>query len=205
MQQRKRIFKITLESKDVVEEFVNRLLQELKIDQARIDVKGNTVTIVLYGTKDIIAYNWQIVRSIAKEVTYFKELEKAGLKKYVHSILQKHVGKTFPLDSLGEVLKAKGYFVRLEENTLVSDAPLEVVAHYAKIIGEVLQNLRTHTRSSSTKKFLATLAAILETDNIDEVKKLGFEKGVLVENEIGHVILTVEWKQALNKILKKVK
>jgi len=202
---RKRVFKITLKDKDSVEEFVNRLLQELKIDQSKIDVRGNTVTITLYGTKDIIAYNWQIVRNLAKEITYLKSLEKAKLKKYVHNILQKHAETTFPLDSLSEVLKAKGYIVRLEENTLVSDAPLDIVVHYAKILGKALQNLRTYTRSSSTKKFLATLAAILETEDLDEVKRLGLEEGVLVENEIGHVILTVEWKQALNKILKKVK
>jgi len=202
---RKRVFKITLKDKDSVEEFVNRLLQELKIDRSKIDVRGNTVTITLYGTKDIIAYNWQIVRNLAKEITYLKSLEKAKLKKYVHNILQKHAKTTFPLDSLSEVLKAKGYIVRLEENTLVSDAPLDIVVHYAKILGNALQSLRTYTRSSSTKKFLATLAAILETEDLDEVKRLGLEEGVLVENEIGHVILTVEWKQALNKILKKVK
>ena len=203
MKLRKRVFKITLKDKDSVEEFVNRLLQELKIDQSKINVKGNTVTITLYGTKDIIAYNWQIVRNLAKEITYLKSLEKVKLKKYVHNILQKHAETTFPLDSLSEVLKAKGYIVRLEENTLVSDAPLDIVVHYAKILGKALQNLRTYTRSPSTKKFLATLAAILETEDLDEVKRLGLEEGVLVENEIGHVILTVEWKQALNKILKK--
>ena len=206
MKLRKRVFKITLKDKDSLEELVNRLPQELKIDQSKIDVRGNTVTITLYGTKDIIAYNWQIVRNLAKEITYLKSLEKAKLKKYVHNILQKHAETTFPLDSLSEVLKAKGYIVRLEEkNTLVSDAPLDVVVHYAKILGKALQNLRTYTRSSSTKKFLATLAAILETEDLDEVKRLGLKEGVLVENEIGHVILTVEWKQALNKILKKVK
>ncbi len=203
MKLRKRVFKITLKDKDSVEEFVNRLLQELKIDQSKIDVRGNTVTITLYGTKDIIAYNWQIVRNLAKEITYLKSLEKVKLKKYVHNILQKHAETTFPLDSLSEVLKAKGYIVRLEENTLVSDAPLDIIVHYAKILGKALQNLRTYTRSPSTKKFLATLAAILETEDLDEVKRLGLEEGVLVENEIGHVILTVEWKQALNKILKK--
>lgn len=203
MKLRKRVFKITLKDKDSVEEFVNRLLQELKIDQSKINVKGNTVTITLYGTKDIIAYNWQIVRNLAKEITYLKSLEKVKLKKYVHNILQKHAETTFPLDSLSEVLKAKGYIVRLEENTLVSDAPLDIIVHYAKILGKALQNLRTYTRSPSTKKFLATLAAILETEDLDEVKRLGLEEGVLVENEIGHVILTVEWKQALNKILKK--
>ena len=203
MKLRKRVFKITLKDKDSVEEFVNRLLQELKIDQSKINVKGNTVTITLYGTKDIIAYNWQIVRNLAKEITYLKSLEKVKLKKYVHNILQKHAKTTFPLDSLSEVLKAKGYIVRLEENTLVSDAPLDIIVHYAKILGKALQNLRTYTRSPSTKKFLATLAAILETEDLDEVKRLGLEEGVLVENEIGHVILTVEWKQALNKILKK--
>ena len=203
MKLRKRVFKITLKDKDSVEEFVNRLLQELKIDQSKINVKGNTVTITLYGTKDIIAYNWQIVRNLAKEITYLKSLEKVKLKKYVHNILQKHAKTTFPLDSLSEVLKAKGYIVRLEENTLVSDAPLDIVVHYAKILGNALQNLRTYARSPSTKKFLATLAAILETEDLDEVKRLGLEEGVLVENEIGHVILTVEWKQALNKILKK--
>ncbi len=205
MKLRKRVFKITLKDKNMVNEFVNRLLQELKIDQTKIDVKENTVTVTLYGTKDIIAYNWQVIRGLAKEITYLRSLEKAKLKKYVHNILQKHVGITFPLDALGEVLKAKGYIVKLEENTLISDAPLDIVVHYAKALGNALQNLRTYTRSSSTKKFLATLATILETNDLDEVKRLGLKEGVLVENEIGHVILTLEWKQALNKILKKVK
>lgn len=205
MKLRKRVFKITLKDKNMVDEFVNRLLQELKIDQTKIDVKENTITITLYGTKDVIAYNWQVVRNIAKEITYLRNLEKAKLKKYVHNTLQRHVGTTFPLDALGEVLKAKGYIVKLEENTLISDAPLDIVVHYAKALGNTLQNLRTYTRSSSTKKFLATLATILEIGDLDEVKRLGLKEGVLVENEIGHVILTLEWKQALNKILKKVR
>ncbi len=203
---RKRNFKITLKDREMVEEFVNKLLEELKIDQSRINVRGTTVTITLYGTKDIIDYNWQIIRAVAKEITYIKEIEKSRLKKYVHSILQKHAGATFPLDALEEVLKAKGFIAKVEYGkTLISDAPFESILNYARMLGKTIHDLKTYTRSSSTKKFLATLAVILETDNVDEVKKLAMREGVLEENEIGHVILTMEWKQALNKILKKVK
>ncbi len=203
---RKRTFKITLKDREMVEEFVNKLLEELKIDQSRINVRGTTITVTLYGTKDIIDYNWQIIRAVAKEITYIREIEKSKLKRYVHNILQRHAGATFPLDALEEVLKAKGFTAKVENGkTLVSDAPFESILNYAKMLGNIIQELKTYTRSSSTKKFLATLAVILETDDINEVKKLALSEGVLEENEIGHVILTMEWKQALNKILKKVK
>lgn len=202
---RKRDLRITINDDRVREEFLNKLLGELKIDNVKVEAKGKTITITLYGTKDVIEYNWNIIKNLKKEIFYLHSLKTSNIKCYPHSFLQKYFKITFPLKVLEFLLKNKGFYAKkLQENVLETDASLEEISELVKRINEVSKELRVITKSLSTKKFLSVLSASLEI-SVEKVKKIAMELGLLIEDERGYAKVTKEWEVAVSEFLRRIK
>ncbi|RLG70790.1 MAG: hypothetical protein DRO23_12860 [Thermoprotei archaeon] len=199
---KKRELRITIENDEIREEFLNKLLKELKIDYVKVGVKGKSIVITLYGTKDIINYNWNIIKKLRKELTYIHTLKQPSkIKRYMHRFLQKLSKTTFPLEVLEVVLKCKKFYAKIINNEILeTNASLDEVLELAKNIGRKLQELRLVTKSSSAKKFLASIMAILNLD-IKEARDLSLKLNVVREDELGFIRLTREWKEAVKKVL----
>ncbi len=200
---KKRELRITIENDELREEFLNKLLEELKIDYVKVDVKGKSIIITLYGTKDVINYNWNIIKRLRKEVTYIHMLKQPSkIKRYLHSFLQKLSKTTFPLEVLEVVLKGKKFYAKIvDDEVLETNASLDEVLELAKDIGKNIQELRLITKSSAAKKFLASVMTILNLDS-EEAKDLSLKLNIAEEDELGFIRLTKEWKEAVREVLK---
>lgn len=198
---KKRELRITIENDEIREEFINKLLEELKINHAKISIKGKSITITLYGTKDTVNYNWNIIKRLRKEVKYIHALKTSlTIKKYPHKLLQKIAKITFPLDVLEVILKDKGYYAKIvNKEFLETSATIDEITELIRKIGEKMRETKTVTKSSSAKKFLV-LASIILQASIKEVRDLGLRLSLLEEDELGFVKLTKEWREALREL-----
>lgn len=198
---KKRELRITIENDEIREEFINKLLEELKINHAKINIKGKSITITLYGTKDTVNYNWNIIKRLRKEVKYIHALKTSlTIKKYPHKLLQKIAKITFPLDVLEVILKDKGYYAKIvNKEFLETSATIDEITELIRKIGEKMRETKTVTKSSSAKKFLV-LASIILQASIKEVRDLGLRLSLLEEDELGFVKLTKEWREALREL-----
>ena len=198
---KKRELRITIENDEIREEFINKLLEELKIDHAKIDIKGKSITITLYGTKDMVNYNWNIIKRLRKEIKYIHALKTPStIKKYPHRLLQKIAKITFPLDVLEIILKAKGYHARIvNKEFLETNATIDEITKLIKEIEEKIRESKIVTKSSSAKKFLVAASIILQV-SINEVRDLGLRLDIFEEDELGFVKMAREWREALQEL-----
>ena len=124
------------------------------------------------------------------------------VKKYEVGLVAKIIQKTFPPLVLVEVLKHKGYHARFlgESNSIESNASLEEVLEVASKVAELNIEAGKISRNTSTRYYIAALSALTGLP-VEEVARLSVKHGLLRE-EGGVYVVTLDWREALNKALK---
>jgi len=165
---------------------------------ARISIERNKLVIELFGAEYDVKVAWyKIRRSLAElwELYRFSKERKIQIETIV-----KEIRSTFPQTFLVESLKLRGYRSFIQENTLYTTAPLEVVFEIASALSRYIKDERIRRASTSTKRLIACIAAGTGTD-IDEIIKIGKALGIIDETDDGKIKLVKDWKTALKIIV----
>ncbi len=187
--------------KDECIKLVELIRENISLPEAVIEVEEHGIRIRLYGYKTDIKNSWNRIKRVLK--IYRESILKTplGYKYSIESIVAS-IRKTFPPQILAKVLEKKGYTAKYSEGYIETNASREEVEEIANRIADVIQEIRFDAPSTTTKYFIAT-ASVVEDKDPREVIDEAIELGLLYRDEDDKVRLRLEWRQALDKYLRR--
>ncbi|NPA85342.1 MAG: DUF2067 domain-containing protein [Crenarchaeota archaeon] len=151
-----RRFVIKCVNEEACYELLNKITEEVSVRWLKGEVEGNKLIIEALG----FPYELKSLRYEIEELK--REIESAAMPYTKVSIeeLPKLAKVTVPVDALVEALRLLGYSARLEDNTLISDAPFSEVVEVMKKMREAMEDEVVRFRlPHSAKKAVAVLSA----------------------------------------------
>ncbi|NOZ31074.1 MAG: DUF2067 domain-containing protein [Crenarchaeota archaeon] len=198
---KKRVFivKIPPMAKENMEKFLERLSKALAGDPVLIKMKGDQLRVEVYGG-EVLAKRTQLgIRKVLDEFTT-PRAPKKGYTRLGRRAIFREAGVAIPLDVLELVLSHLGYDARVEDDELVTRAPVDVVFTFAQEIARVLGELATLEATRTAKKFFMAVGAVTGA-NVLEMIDWGFETETLEEDDEGKLYVTVDWREAVKRVL----
>ncbi len=193
-----RELKITCSNEDEAHKLAQLILENVKLCELSLSIKDNTIRVTLMGLKPEIKSAIIKIRELKRELA----LEKASGRIALSSVdIAKRIRATAPLEPIAIVLARQGYDAKvLKGGILETNAPLEKVLSIASAIATAIQELKFKARGQSTKKFIAAACAATGAST-EEVIDVALKLELLKEDEDGKLVVTKEWRQALNTLL----
>ncbi|NPA05526.1 MAG: DUF2067 domain-containing protein [Crenarchaeota archaeon] len=191
-----RLYTISIPPGDI-EKIIEKVAKAAGPVEAEIRPRKGKLYIVLRGPETVVREAWMRIRNAVSELWELYMFNSTG--RIRADLIAKEIGHTFPVDSLCEALRLRGYRARaLEGGVIEADAPLGLVMELAKRVAEAVEELRFRARPAA-RRLIAAVAAALDAEP-DEVVEAGLEEGVLLEDEEGKVVPSGEWRGLVDRL-----
>lgn len=181
-----------------LEGFLHRLTRLIKTVSASIRVEGDAVRISLSGDKASVM---ESVRAIEELVGEYTASHQDHLNWFKSSLLAEMTGSPVPLDVLSSILRLSGWDAVIEEQSIGTDAPYDVVVEYARKIVKWQGAISDIQASVGAQRLLLAASAYMDKDPRGLVK-LAVEVGVLVKGRGGKLELVYSWPRALKELVR---
>ncbi len=184
---------------DYCEELLNKIMENVKVGWMKAEIKGDSLHMEVRGLPYELRDVWYLIQDLKKEVLVTKGKGERSLDVVTISKLAK---ATAPLDALQIILNKMGYRARVEENTLITNAPIDTIIEITRKYFEIAQDeiVRFKVKGSSAKKF-TIIASIILNMRPEEIINLALSLGLMREGDFKYE-LTKEWRQALKEIIR---
>lgn len=174
------------------------------VNQVLIEFTKSGILIEAYGYETDIKNLWYEVKKTTRSL---REIERGiGLRRYSISLISRIIHDTFPPRLLVEALKKMHYSAEYsdEGDVIVSNADLETVVKTASKISELNKITSRRASNTSTRYFLISASTVTDLE-VEKVVKKAIELGLLEEVDEGKVILRLDWRQALDILIRNIK
>lgn len=174
------------------------------INYVSMQITNKGLLLEAHGYESDIKDLWVEVKKL---IGPLKEIaRKAALRKYNISLITKMIHKTFPPRLLVEVLKRMHHAVEYssDEDCISTNAPLEEVLKLAEKIADLNYEATEMAANTSTRYYIIA-SCILCGMPLENVVELSTNLNLLKRSEGGKYVLAVDWRTALDTLLKNVK
>ncbi len=176
-----------------------------QVELLDIDINNNGLRIRMYGYKSDIRRAWNTIKQIVKTYRMPMGEGRGRIRKISISYIVEKIKHTFPPTILVYILRKMGYQAEFLSDTyeILTDADPEYVVELADRIAGIVEEIKDLVRGTATKYFIIAASILLDTDPRDVIKG-SIQMGILGEEE-GKYIIRVEWRQALEEVIKEEK
>lgn len=201
-----RIFLFSFNNNDEALKFIELLSKHLKGANIIVDLRGTTVRVRIYGSRNDIKSTFLKVKDL---VTIVKVEYKKGLKRYPlkYLLTSSELKSPIPIDLIQDILTLKGFKAEIKRGHVITNASLEDIQQVIKKISETYFRLKNLRASPRAKKVIALMVSLTELP-IKEILEILLNNGVVSKvKNVGTYVLTCKYEDALKvmrKLLKEV-
>lgn len=174
------------------------------VSQVTVEITDKGLIVEAFGYETDIKDLWfEIKRTVGplREIT-----RRSGLRRYSVSLISRIINKTFPPRLLVEVLKKQLYNVEYsgEEDTIVTNADFNEIVRLADKLAD-LNNIASRLTSNTSTRYYIAAGSVLTGLDLEDLVRASLELGLLREVGEEKYALTLDWRVALDILLKNVK
>ncbi len=196
-----RVFTFTFRSPEEALRFVELLSEHLRGANIIVNMRGSSVKVRVYGSRDEIE---DVALRMRDALTVVRGSGRAGLKRYpLRYLLDKaELRASIPIDLLRDVLELKGFKASIERGCLATDASLSDVLAALEGLSEAYLSLVRVKASPKAKRLAALLSSVRGVPAPEALEELA-RSGVIRRVEgAGTYVSAMEYGEALSAVRK---
>lgn len=194
-----RIIKFSFNNKDEAIDFIELINTQLKTANLIVDLKGNIVSVKIYGTKDEIK---GIISELKDLLSLVRSREKGAFLKVSikHLLSSVNLKASIPINLILEIVQMKGYEIRMNKGYLVTNASFELLKDIAIKLSNAYFKLKNIQATPKAKRIIALYSLLFDKDINDSIKELHKMRIINVIKDLGRYTLSSNYEEAVDKI-----
>ncbi len=188
-----RIYTYSCPNTDFCLNILEKIDEELSLESnVYVEFKNNKLIFRVVGLEPNVISSINKIRNYISSLQFMRSLNPS--KGISGDDIAKLIGKTIPLDVLGEVIKRDlGVRVKIDKGIIYADIDLDTLLSYAERISRAMDKASSLSFSYSLKKLIITAIALYNSNPM-EILKILQDNNLLNEN----LELVVPWTKALD-------